>query len=306
MVATVEGLKAIHANASRTLAGVHPQDAHPLDVLTDLFENELYGLGLPTGTVIGDVGADGTAASSYHNHCKARSYWVAMAIDVDAKVEDIVAQLLQATNAIGYWEGEHFVLRPLADQAATGNGLTYTPDLRALDLSDDDFLLDGDEDPIIVRRTAWDTISNVVPVEYSSDSKKEDAIGNQYQDAELLTVEDMDTANASTFGVRRATVVSLPCIRSEAHALEVSRILAARSCYNRATYEFRLSPRMGATICPADLLSLTHEAMGLVSQLVRVTSTDEDPDGVVTVQAVEWPTDATITVWRLPRIVDGL
>jgi hypothetical protein len=271
-------------------------DANPADVITDLLENDEYGLGLPAGTVEVDVGANGAAASSYRNACTAYGLWIALAVDEDAKVVDIIGQILTATNAVGFWEGATFKVVPLFDTAKTANGATFTPVLEALEIDDDHLVRDG-ENPVTVRRRSWSDTTNCVPVEWSRDTA--------LRDAELVTTEDMNTANATDFGVRRSDPISLPCIRNEAHAKLASRWLAERSLYNRAEFEFTVTPRAAATIQVGDLVSLVHVPMGLDGQLVRVTETDENARGDLVVRAVEWHTGATITINSLPRLEDG-
>lgn len=301
----VRGHYASHRNTAREdlLGGVWDiYDANPADVITDLIENGVYGLGFPAGTVVTSVGADGLAASSYRTYCTAYSFWIALGIDKTVKVKEVVAMILQATNSIGFWDGDPisgqmtFRVVPLGDAAKTANGVTYTPVLTALEIDDDHIVRDG-ENPVLVRTRPISERFNVVPVEWSRDTAT--------RDIELVTAEIPDIADQNANGRRRSDPVSLPCIRSLAHAQECSRILGNRSLYNFATYEFTVTPRAAATIQVGDLLSIVHVPMALNGKLVRVTETDENARGDLRVRAVEWHTGSGITITTLPRLEDG-
>jgi hypothetical protein len=256
-------------------------DANPADVLVDMIENAVYGLGLPAGTVVVDVGADGTAASSFRNYCTAYGLWIALGIDKDVQVAATVTQILTATRSMAFWAADKFKVVPLCDEPLTANGATFTPVLTALSITDDHIVRDN-ENPVLVRRTPLAEAFNVVPVEWSRDKAN--------RDSELVTSESLDAADSVLRGVRRQEAISLPCIRTETHAKWVSRLAAEWNLYNRATYEFTVTPQAAAFIEVGDVLALTHAAMGIDDFLVRVTETDEDSRGQLKISAVNWHT----------------
>ena len=270
-------------------------DANPADVLKDLIENTVYGLGFPAGTVIVDVGSDGLAASSYETYCDAFGLWIAIGIDKTVQVAEVVAQILTATNAVGFWEGNSFKVVPLGDVAKTANGVTYTPVSTALAIDDDVLILEG-ENPVLVRRRPLVDTFNSVPVLWSRDTV--------IRDVEMVTSEVPDTANVDAFGMRRADAVELPCIRTLEHARFISKILTDRSLYARDTWEFRVNPRAAAVLQVGDMVSLTHAAMDVAGEILRVVETDEDDRGELTVKAVKWLSTTEITVIELAEVVD--
>lgn len=295
--AVVRGLKATTANAKRNADGLFTRyDAPPGDVIRDLLENAVYGLGLPAGTVVTATGADGTAASSFDRYCDQNGWLIALAIDASISVAEVVQQILVATNSVGFWSGANFKIIPLGDSAVG----TYSPVLTAVGLTEDDFVAADGQDAIRVTRRSWADTYNVIPVEYSQDTAS--------RDTQFAQVEHMDAASVATYGVRRSpNTVSLPCVRSKAHAVEISGILARRSCYNRSLFEFTVSARQGAALEPGDLVGLTHSAMGLTSRLARVERVESAPDqGTYRVEAREWITGAAVTVVFTPPGADGL
>lgn len=294
--ALVRGKYATHSNAKRNEEGGWTRyDAAPGDVIRDLLEDTTYGMGLPAGTVVTAVGADGLAASSYDRYCEQSGWWVALAIDGAASVADIVEQVLTATNSVGMWSGGKFKIVPLGDVAVG----TYSPVLTALAITNDDFVCERDEDAIATTCQPWEDTWNVVEVEYSADTA--------LRDAELVTTESPDVANSSVWGLRRAPdVVSLPCIRSKKHAQEISGILARRSCYHRSRFEFRVTIRHGAALEVGDLVALTHDVMGFSNRLARVELIEARPDGTYRVEASEWVTGASVTVLTTPEGALGL
>ena len=273
-------------------------DANPADVIKDLIENTVYGLGFPAGTVIVDVGSDGLAASSYETYCDAFGLWIAIGIDKTVQVAEVVAQILTATNAVGFWEGNSFKVVPLGDVAKTANGVTYTPVSTALAVDDDVLILEG-ENPVLVRRRPLVDTFNSVPVLWSRDTA--------IRDVEMVTSEVPDTANVDAFGMRRADAVELPCIRTLEHARFISKILTDRSLYARDTWEFRVNPRAAAVLQVGDMVALTHAAMDVAGEILRVVETDEDDRGELTVKAVKWLSTTEITVIELAEVAnDGL
>jgi hypothetical protein len=259
-------------------------DANPADVIVDLIENGIYGLGYPAGTVEVELGGNGLAGSSYTNYCQALGLWIALGIDEDVQVGEILGQILVATNSVGFWDGPKFKVIPKGDESVTGNGVTYTPVLTAL-VIDDVFIVKDGENPVLVRRSPLTEAFNVYPVEWSKD--------NVIRDVEISTTSSMDVVNAGLMGIRTAKPWPLPCIRSEAHALAVSKLLAHASVYERATYEFTVNPQAAARIQVGDVIALNHEMLGISDLLVRVTETDEDSRGQLKVFAKNWNTGAT-------------
>jgi hypothetical protein len=298
MKGIVAGRFATNVNTKRnaTITAWSRSDALPGDVIRDLVENATYGLGMATGTVITATGADGTAASSYDRYCTANGWYIALPVEDDVSVEEVIAQVLQATNSVGVWTGGKFKVIPLGDSATGSGGTAYTPYLTAYAVTDDDIVI-GSGDPIRSRRRSWSDTYNVIPVEYSCDTKN--------RDSELAVSEDLNVAHAQSFGVRRGEMVSLPCIRSAVHAQSISGILARISCYNRTTFEFTLSPRHGAILECGDLVSITSTVIGLSAQLARISNIDEDEEGNYRVSAVEWVTGATVTVEGTAQPANG-
>ena len=272
-------------------------DANPADVIKDLIENTRYGLGFPAGTVIVTVGADGTAASSYETYCDAYSLWIALGVDETVQVADVIAQILLATNSVGFWEGNSFKVVPLGDLEKTANGVTYTPVATALAIDDDVLILDG-ESTVVVRRTPLADTYNSVPVEWSEDTVNRDVV--------LATAEVPDAANVELFGMRRAEPARLPCIRTLGHAEFIARILTERSIYARDVWEFRVNPRAAALLQVGDMISLTHVAMGVADEILRIIETDEDDRGELAIKAVKWLSTTEITVTELTPVDEGL
>ena len=300
MKAVISGFFSDRHNPAREAAlGDHwvINDANPADVIRDLLENTRYGLGFPAGTVIVTVGADGTAASSYETYCDAYSLWIALGVDETLQVADAISQILLATNSVGFWEGNSFKVVPLGDLPKTANGVTYTPVATALAIDDSILILDG-ESTVVVRRTPLADTFNSVPVEWSEDTPTREVV--------ISTAEIPDAANVDLFGMRRKEPVPLPCIRTLAHAQFIARILTERNLYARDFWEFRVNPRAAALLQVGDMVSLTHVAMGVAGEILRIVETDEDERGELAIKAVKWLSTTEITVTELPAVDDGL
>ena len=287
--AVIRGTTGAHRNTAREAVSGDRwiiYDAHPADVITDLIENSFYGLAFPAGTVQVDLGGDGTAGSSYRNFCDAYGLYISLGVDRTLSVAEVIRQILTATNSVGFWDGAQFKVLPLGDETATGNSVTYTPALVALSINDDHLNLDG-ENPVLIRRAPLVDAFNVCPVEWTRDTMN--------RDVETITSSSMDVADVTVRRPRTAPPVSLPCVRSEAHALLASAWLANASVYSRDTYEFTVFPNASAKIQVGDVLALTHVASGIDDFLIRVTETDEDARGQLKITAKNWNTGAVYT-----------
>lgn len=272
-------------------------DADPALVISDLITNTDYGAAtkLIDGTtravsVVTATGQDGTAASSYERWVKAAGMWLSPAIVEQRAAVDILREILDSTNADAVWSDGKIKIIPYADEALTGNSVTYTPVTTiqyALDVANtDDFIAEGEDDPITVTRIPDADVKNVWPVEYLD---REAGSVDPAKSYDPSVVEDPDPVDVLIRGEKRAATTQLHMICKRDVALRVSRILAQRAVYVRTKYRFRLPWRF-CLLEPMDLVSLTDANLGISGKVVRIVSIEEDGDTLeLDVEAEEWP-----------------
>lgn len=246
-------------------------DAHPAQILTDFLTNPYHGAGWDAAR-IGDL-------SDYDDYCRAMGFFVSPNFDEQKPALEHIADLLTATNSDIVWSQGQLKIRPYGDEPVSGNGASYAPNVTPLyDLTDDDFLVDGDEDPVQVERKPASDAYNSCPIEFT----------NRAQDYNASVVEEPDPVDVEIFGTRRAPKKTLRMITRAAHAQQLSRILAQRNVYTKNRYQFYLGWRY-VLLEPMDLVTLTDAGLGLDKRPVRILEIEEDGEGRLRVEAEEWP-----------------
>jgi hypothetical protein len=255
------------------------RDANPADVMADLLGNPHYGLGA-RADALGDL-------TALRQWCLAAGLLVSPAYTEQQPARELLGRLLQIAAAGVYYSEGRIKVVPLANSPASGHGVQYSPDLTpAYDLGDDDFLPDGDNDPVQCQRTATADVYNCVRVKFVNRA-------NGYNDE---TVEAKDPGAIARDGLRLQEL--------ELHELadaSVARLvaqLALQRGYVRNRYQFRLGWRF-ALLEPTDLVTLTDAGLGLTRALVRITDIEEDEEGTLSVRAEEVPI-GTVNATRYP------
>jgi hypothetical protein len=247
-------------------------DAEPSAIVQDLLTNAQYGAAFPAGS-LGDL-------SSYANYCRAMGLFISPALTQQQEAREHIKTITDMTNSACVWSEGQLKIIPYGDEAITGNGATYTPNLTPIyDLTDDDFIVGGDgEDPVKCRRRTPADAFNQVQVEYL----------NRANGYNLEIVEAKDQANIERFGLRPRDPIKMHGICEAAVARRAAQLQLQRSLYVRNEYEFRLGWRY-VLLEPMDLVTLTDAGLGLDRTPVRITSVEEDADGVLSFLAEDYP-----------------
>lgn len=256
-------------------------DANPDQILVDFLTNSFYGAGWASSRIANLT----SGASSFKTYCTAAGFFLSPVYTTQAPAADQIKMILDATNSEAVWSdggAGSMVLKviPYGDTSITGNSTTYTPNTTPLyNLGLDDFLVSSpDEDPVSVERVSPADAFNCVPVSFN------DRALNYDQNI----VEDPDPVDVETFGLKKASTVSLPCVAVASIALQISRIKAQRLVYCRNRYRFRLGWRY-CLLEPMDLVNLTEPRLGLNLKTVRIREIEESEEGELSVVAEEWP-----------------
>ncbi|MGV0960106.1 MAG: phage tail protein [Limnohabitans sp.] len=246
-------------------------DANPKDIVYDLLTNPQYGAAFPTSSM-GDL-------SVYGSYCQAMGLFLSPAFTEQQEAREHLKLLTSMTNSACVWSEGKLKLVPYGDEAVSGNGAAYTPNLTPIyDLTDDDYIVTGAEDPVKCDRKTPADAFNQVQVEYLNRA-------NAYN---IEIVEAKDQANIEKFGLRPRDPIKMHAICDAAVARRAAQLQLQRSLYVRNEYEFRLGWKY-CLLEPMDLVTLTDEGLGLSKTPVRIIDVQEDAEGLLTIRAEDYP-----------------
>ncbi len=246
-------------------------DANPKDIVYDLLTNPQYGAAFPVASM-GDL-------SVYGAYCQAIGLFLSPAFTEQQEAREHLKLLTSMTNSACVWSEGKLKLVPYGDDAVSGNGATYTPNLTPIyDLTDDDYIVTGAEDPVKCDRKTPADAYNQVQVEYLNRA-------NAYN---IEIAEAKDQANIEKFGLRPRDPIKMHAICDATVARRAAQLQLQRSLYVRNEYEFQLSWKY-CLLEPMDLVTLTDEGLGLDRTPVRIIDVQEDADGLLTLRAEDYP-----------------
>ena len=246
-------------------------DANPRDIIRDLLTNQRYGCGFPVDS-IGDT-------DRYSNYCRAVGIFLSPAYTEQGEAQRNISELLEQTNSAAVFSQGRLKIVPYGDGNYSGNGAAYVADNKALyDLTDDDFIVSGAEDPVSVERKTNADAFNQVQVEYL----------DRDNDYNVAIAEVKDQANIEQYGLRPKEAVKMHGICNGKVAQKVAQQLLQRALYVRNEYEFKLGWKY-CLLEPMDIVTLTDAGLGLNKTPVRITEIEEDEEGVLSIKAEDYP-----------------
>ncbi len=249
-------------------------DANPSEIIRDMLTNQNYGCGFPVEN-LGDT-------SVYGVYCRAAGIFLSPVYSEQTEAQQNISELLEQTNSAAVFSQGRLKIVPYGDVKLSGNGAAYVPNLTPVyDLTDDDFIVSGAEDPLKVERKTNADAYNQIQVEYL----------DRANDYNIAVAEVKDQANIEQYGLRPKDAVKMHGICDAKVANHVAQLLLQRALYVRNEYEFKL----GLKYCllePMDLVTLTDEGLGLDKTPVRIIEIEEDEEGVLTVKAEDFPMGA--------------
>ena len=246
-------------------------DANPREIIRDLLTNQRYGCGFPVDS-IGDT-------DRYSNYCRAVGIFLSPAYTEQGEAQRNISELLEQTNSAAVFSQGRLKIVPYGDGNYSGNGAVYVADNKAIyDLTDDDFIVSGAEDPVNVERKTNADAFNQIQVEYL----------DRDNDYNVAIAEVKDQANIEQYGLRPKEAVKMHGICDGKVAQKVAQQLLQRALYVRNEYEFKLGWKY-CLLEPMDIVTLTDAGLGLNKTPVRITEIEEDEEGVLSVKAEDYP-----------------
>ena len=259
--------------------GANGVDADIALVINDALTSDQYGAGMTADEIDSATlfGAGGDA--SLQTYCKALGICFSPLLSSVETAQSVLQRWLQIANCGAVWSDGKLKFVPYGDQAVTGNGVTYTPNLTPVyDFSESDYQGDGSEDPLTLSRIDLYEAYNVTRITVRDRS-------NAYNST---PIECRDEAAVNTYGIRIDTGVQADEICDVNVASIVGQLMLQRGLYVRRSANFKL----GWNCCrldPMDYISLSEVALGLAAELFQVDTIEEDDNGILTVMANEVP-----------------
>ena len=245
-------------------------DADPKDIITDFLTNASYGVPMWGSGLIGDL-------ADYSLYCRANNLLLSPVLESQSSAASILEEWLTATNAAVYWSEGVLKIRPYGDAAATGNSVTWAPNLTPVyDLTEDDLVVDDSGNAVSIEIVDQSDAYNIVQFEFLDRS--------QQYNVGIATAQDLD--NIVTFGRRKQDPTTVHCICDADIARKAVQLYAQRVLYTREKYAFKL-PWNFALLEPTDLVTLTTatDSLQLDRVLVRIIEIGEDADGLLAITA---------------------
>lgn len=260
-------------------------DAVPSDILLNLITNSHWGVGLD-GLVVSDLTGGGSFSNgSYFNYCVANDLLLSPAYTDQRRAADMITDIMKITNSEIFFSEGVFKVVPYGDEAVTAHGYTYDPSANIqsqYDFTDDDYLSNDKEPPVLCTRKSQADTYNHVQIEYLDRS-------NNYIIA-IATAEDLSSIDM--YGRRTKPVVRYHAICDAQTAKNVAQLILQRDLYIRNTYEFTVTGRH-FLLEPMDIVTITDTYLGLDKQPVRITETEESEDYSIKIVAEEYPAKAS-------------
>lgn len=239
-------------------------DASPADIITDLLTNSAHGAGF-NASWIADL-------SNYRAYCTAYGLNLSIALESQKGASDWVKDICKSTNSEAIWSEGKLKIIPYGD---TSSGAFVPQTTPIYDLNDDDFC--DKYEPLKVTRSTPADAFNQIQIEFINRS-------NQYN---AETSESKDLANIELFGLRPSEVIQAHSICDPVAAKQLAQLILQRTLYVRNTFQFTLSWKY-ALLEPMDVVTITDASMGFNKKQVRITSIDEDSDGLLSIEAEEF------------------
>lgn len=246
-------------------------DVNPSDIISDFLTHSSFGAGFPPTKL--------ASLTQFSDYCAANGIFLSPALTEQRPAHQHLEDMLQAAHAAAVWSEGKLKILPFGDTAISGNGATYVPDITPrYDLTDDDFLASGGDDPVIVTRKTVADAFNQVQIEYL----------DRLNDYNPSVLELKDQANVEAFGLRPMPPLKMYAITERSVAEKIAPLILQRALYIRNEYEFRLGWRF-CLLEPMDIVTLTDAGLGLDLFQVRIMEVEEDEEGELRILAEDFP-----------------
>jgi hypothetical protein len=278
-------------------------DCNPVYCMEQVLTNTQWGLGVgaipfpssfidngPGGTwgSAGTPGVQSVGATAW-TWFASNSFFISPLLDAQDTAASAMSKWLEAGMCAAFVSEGLLKLVPYGDTTQAANGCTWTaPSIFVAALDDTSFIAKEGQDPVSIKRSAWQDAYNTVQVDWNNRS-------NQY--AHEITQES-DQSLINRFGSRIEDAQSWDFIHTLAAATVAANLRLKHGTYIRNTYEFSL-PYTYSYLEPMDLVTLTTSSvwaagvnntnLGVTNLPVRILKIVDDPVSGLKIEAEDYP-----------------
>ena len=284
-------------NFSIVLTGLNPynvgadySDAHPVTIVKQLLTSPQFGIGF---TKL-DPDVDTTGPTTFFNYCiaitlgasKPRMLFSPL-LKEQRPTAEIINEIIMAANGAFVWSEGFLKIKPYGDENINGTyplaGISYTANTTPVySLTDNDFMSPKNQDPIKVIRKPRNDTYNQISIEYVDKDK-------QYNPS---IVEVKDDADIGQFGLRKKDTMKCHFITNKDTAQMVAQLILQKNLSIVNKYQFVLGWRY-CLLEPMDLVNITDSNLGFSAKTVRITSISENDQGLLSIEAEDFPLGAS-------------
>ena len=284
-------------NHSIVLTGLNPYstgdsyyDANPVKIVKELLTNTQFGIGFNYL----DSTVDTPGSTTFWNYCVAiksnannQRMLFSPLIKDQRPTAEIINEIIMAANGAFVWSEGVLKIKPYGDSNISGTspfaGVSFTANTTPVySLTDNDFMSPKNQDPIKVIRKPRNDTYNQISIEYVDKDK-------QYNPS---IVEVKDDADIAQFGLRKKDTMKCHFITNKDTAQMVAQLILQKNLSIVNRYQFVLGWRY-CLLEPMDLVNITDSNLGFSAKTVRITSISENDQGLLTIEAEDFPLGAS-------------
>ena len=284
-------------NHSIVLTGLNPYstgdsyyDANPVKIVKELLTNTQFGIGFNYL----DPTVDTPGSTTFWNYCVAikssannQRMLFSPLIKDQRPTAEIINEIIMAANGAFVWSEGVLKIKPYGDEDISASlpftGVGFTANTTPVySLTDNDFMSPKNQDPIKVIRKPRNDTYNQISIEYVDKDK-------QYNPS---IVEVKDDADIAQFGLRKKDTMKCHFITNKDTAQMVSQLILQKNLSIVNKYQFVLGWRY-CLLEPMDLVNITDSNLGFSAKAVRITSISENDQGLLSIEAEDFPLGAS-------------
>lgn len=248
-------------------------DADAASCIFDLLKNPFYGAQF-------EGAIDDSLITTARDYWNSNNFFISPVLNASRPCAEIIEEWCEAGNVGTYWSEGLLKFIPYGDTTTVGNGYVFQPQTApVVDLTDDDYISDGNDDPVQIERTPWQDAYNQVKVQFD----------NRANDYNPDVVTEQDDCSTEIYGLRPEGQKDYSFICEAVGATFAANIRLKRLVYIRKKYSFKISGLRYCFLEPMDLVTLTDVLLGLNKEPCRILSIEEDDDRTYSVTAEEFP-----------------
>jgi hypothetical protein len=260
-------------NGGKLAFGGGIMDCDPAALVTTILTDPYIGAQFPW---LGDL-------TQLSNYCVANGIFFSPYYETASAASQAIEDLAKLANSEPFWSWDGLLkIVPYGDTTVVGFGRTFTPVTQPLyDLTIDDFIQQGQEEPLAIDLPALADNSNYMKLEFRNRA-------NSYN---IDPISDVNQASVQQIGLRPCDTVTAHQITTAYVAQIVLNALLTRKSYPYRSFKFKLN-QCFPHIEKMDVVTVTHPnpAYGIVRWPVRLTDIEEDEKTAeITITAEDFP-----------------